>query len=88
MKFNKLPGDFTGGLYLFAILIVISIIELYLVKKAYQGTGGLTARSLTGGGGDAGNQRSSSHSSGGGGSTTPCTRKGGSWLCPEENKKS
>lgn len=63
----KLPGDFTGGIYLFAIIIVISIIELFLVKKAYQGTGGLTAGSLAGGRGGAGNQPTKSNQGGQGG---------------------
>ena len=69
---------------IFGIMFAIAIIEMY-VLKAFQGTGGLTAGSLRAGGGSAGNQPVSG--GGGSGGTTSCTRKGGAWICPEENKR-
>jgi len=80
----RLPGDISGGLMIFGIMFAIAIIEMY-VLRAFQGTGGLTAASLRGGGGGAGNQKSGR--GGGSGGTTSCTRKGGAWVCEEENKK-
>jgi hypothetical protein len=45
-----LPGDFTGGIMIFGIMFAIAVIEMYMLR-ALQGTGGLTAGSLSGGGG-------------------------------------
>jgi hypothetical protein len=80
----SLPGDFTGGLMLFAFLTAIAIVELYLMRSfqahASSGVGGLSV-AVPGGGGATPASTSQR------GGSDICTRKGGKFVCYEEAKR-
>lgn len=50
----RLPGDFQGGIMIFVLLLGITIVELYFVKKAYRSTvsGGSAQQRCNAAGGD------------------------------------
>jgi hypothetical protein len=77
-----LPGDFTGGIMIFGIMFAIAVIEMYMLR-ALQGTGGLTAGSLSGGGGGAAAEHRRTEAKVGAPGSR-CKRKGGQVRCEGE----